>query len=329
MRHPRYNSVILLCPIAATGGPEAIHQLAQIINENGGCAELVYFDNNSNLFIGPDHIITNPTLSENFVNHFRPYNPRRSDIVHFDDNCLVVFPELYALLASEFRGAQKAVWWLSIDNFTDVTPLFQYASVRESYFSDQSILHFYQSDYARSYLLANKASRLAPLFDFIPESYILQEVELPTVYKQRRVAFFPQKGQSLAKLFIETAPDLDFIPIQNMTRNEVSETLKKSWIYIDFGHHPGKDRVPREAAASGCLILLHHKGAALHYNDHPLSDDFLFTYGDIISGELASRVRRLLEKPADHLLYQLPYRQKIRCDHAEFLVQVRNIFFND
>jgi hypothetical protein len=42
MRLFKPDFVLLLCPAAMSGGPEAIHQLAQIINELGVRAEILY-----------------------------------------------------------------------------------------------------------------------------------------------------------------------------------------------------------------------------------------------------------------------------------------------
>jgi len=66
------------------------------------------------------------------------------------------------------------------------------------------------------------------------------------------------------------------MPIENMPADTVHETLLKSQIYIDFGHHPGKDRIPREAAMSGNIVFLHERGAAAFHLDHPL-DRFFFS----------------------------------------------------
>ena len=42
--------------------------------------------------------------------------------------------------------------------------------------------------------------------------------------------------------------DFNFVPLINLNNDEIINTLSKSKIYIDIGSHPGKDRLPREAA---------------------------------------------------------------------------------
>ena len=44
------------------------------------------------------------------------------------------------------------------------------------------------------------------------------------------------------------AQDLRWVPLIGMTTEEMRSCMSKSKVYIDFGNHPGKDRIPREAA---------------------------------------------------------------------------------
>jgi len=41
-------------------------------------------------------------------------------------------------------------------------------------------------------------------------------------------------------------------------------------LYVDFGKHPGKDRMPREAAVHGCCIITGRRGAAGNPFDIPI-----------------------------------------------------------
>ena len=134
---------------------------------------------------------------------------------------------------------------------------------------------------------------------------------------------------SLANSFFESAKDLPSIPIQNMSADEVSTALRHTSVYIDFGHHPGKDRVPREAAASGNVVFIHAKGAGCHFLDYPLDQFFVFTLLDIRTGELAEKVRNCLANPRKFFAQQRFYRQRILHELDEFTLQVKNLFFSD
>jgi len=95
---------------------------------------------------------------------------------------------------------------------------------------------------------------------------------------------------------------IDFVPIRDMTKAQVRETLFAARIFIDFGHHPGKDRVPREAVIVGAAGLLDAAGAAKCHLDHPLPAEYRFTEGDIASGELHRRIDAILDEPTAHFV---------------------------
>jgi len=55
--------------------------------------------------------------------------------------------------------------------------------------------------------------------------------------------------------------------IRKMKRIEIIGNLKKAKLYIDFGFHTGKDRIPREAVMSGTSIITGYKGSAAFFED--------------------------------------------------------------
>ena len=83
-----------------------------------------------------------------------------------------------------------------------------------------------------------------------------------------------------------------------MSRAEVREALCKVKVYADFGSHPGRDRMPREAALCGACVLTNRRGSANFAEDVPLptlykldQDDpaFAQNVGRTIRGILATR----------------------------------------
>ena len=57
-----------------------------------------------------------------------------------------------------------------------------------------------------------------------------------------------------------------------MNNDQVKELLKRSKVYIDFGNHPGKDRLPREAALMNCCIVCAKRGSAKNEVDMPIDE---------------------------------------------------------
>lgn len=319
---PRYDTVVLICPEVITGGPEAMHQLGYEINRGGGHAVMAYQLGCNEIRLTPRavHIHNNPTPK--FREHFARYNPRTQIDVPLTDKTLFVFPEIFAAQAYNHRSTPRAIWWLSVDNATTNSSALTYESTRRAIFSDHTLVHFYQSAYAREYLIRNGARQIQALFDYVDRECV--DDGQP---RNRTVAMFPRKGGERAKAFAKTAPDLPLVLIENMTREQVAHALKRTTVYIDFGHQPGKDRVPREAALAGNVVFLHERGAAQHYEDFPVDAGYLFTEQDIHNGELAKRIRETLADPRQHLANQAALRQRVTLEPQEFRTQVQQGFF--
>jgi hypothetical protein len=154
---------------------------------------------------------------------------------------------------------------------------------------------------------------------------------MPISERGNIVCFFPNKGADLAERFTAgkamLRQQVAFVPIRDMTKAQVRDTLFGARVYIDFGHQPGKDRVPREAAIAGAVVLLLAAGAANCFVDHPLPPDYLFTEDDIASGRLHQTVDDILEEPAPHFAAQRIYRQAILLERERFDLEVRSFFF--
>ena len=62
--------------------------------------------------------------------------------------------------------------------------------------------------------------------------------------------------------------------MQGLDRGELAEAFLGAKLYIDFGHHPGKDRLPREAAVHGCCVVTSRYGSAANSVDVPISERY-------------------------------------------------------
>lgn len=330
-----FDEVLLLCPEVPTGGPEALHQLGYQIARHGGAARMVYYAPYSRIEVNGDMLRCHAAASP-MPAHFAQYQPQVLGETRLGPTTMVVFPEPLAKLAATASPLyQRAVWWLSIDNALPQNPELLEAETRGSLFADPSLIHLYQSDYARQFLAANGAAQFFPLSDYTDPQFIHRSLvgsdTAPIEARRDVVCFFPTKGAERAARFLAGATALrhriDFVPIRDMTKAQVRDTLFGARIYLDFGHHPGKDRVPREAAIAGAVVLLHAAGAANCFLDHPLPPAYRFTEDDIASGELHRRVNAILDDPAAHFAAQRLYRQAILLEQERFDLEVRSFFF--
>lgn len=241
------NKIYITIPAGVVaGGVEALYQLADVIRQSGGESYVVYNKNHHNPF--PEK--------------YRHYDIHISNKVEDDKNNWIIYPEIWTKRVNEFRNIKKVIWWLSVDN--------NYNQFND--WGNENITHLYQSYYAFTHILNNGGSYYLPLFEYINNNYLCKSS--PIEHKQNIICYNPAKGQEITNEIIRLNPDLTFVPLTGMSQNQIIDTLSISKIYIDFGHHPGRDRIPREAAILNNCIITNLKGSARFYNDVPIKNKY-------------------------------------------------------
>lgn len=230
------------------GGVESLFQLADAINNIGGDS-IIIWDNNSDSPV-PDK--------------YKHYNVKWDNTVEDNSENWIIYPEIWTYRLGEYRNIKKAIWWLSVDN--------NYDRFRD--FHDSSITHFYQSFYALNFLMSRGTEKCLPLFDYIPSSYTESSYDMEN--KKNIVVYNPAKGSHITDIIKKNNPDLKFVPVVNMTESEIIDLLKSSKVYIDFGNHPGRDRIPRESAILGNCVITNKTGSAGFYGDIPIDGRYKF-----------------------------------------------------
>jgi hypothetical protein len=330
-----FDDVLIFCPEYLNGGCEALHQLGYQIARHGGTAHMAYYAPFSRLELDGDILRCHAGASP-IPGYFARYQPQVLREARLGPDTLVVLPEvLSALAAIPDPRYQRALWWLSVDNAIPENPALLDVPYRRRFFADPGLVHLHQSDYARALLHANSAARYHALSDYTDPDFIrrgLIDSENPPISERSNtICFFPNKGAELAARFIEGRGALrhpvEFLPIRGMTKARVRDALFDARIYIDFGNHPGKDRVPREAAIAGAVVLLHAAGAARCFPDHPLPAEYLFTEDDVATGRLHETVNAICDEPEAHAGAQRMYRDSILHEHERFDLEVRSFFF--
>jgi hypothetical protein len=94
-------------------------------------------------------------------------------------------------------------------------------------------------------------------------------------------------------------------------------------MYIDVGHHPGKDRMPREAAAAGCCIITSRSGAAGNDLDTPIDDSYKFELLSSSIDPIAQLIEDILRNYDDRSLDFVRYRDVIENQEAVFRVEAQ------
>lgn len=257
--------IIVCCPHGITGGPELLHQLVDALRKLGHNAFVSYFPFEGNYEC--------PEI-------YKKYNAPQA-IFSDDSETFVVVPETATWILKSLRHAEAAVWWLSVDNYLirRHQSLFQDLYIRcISLIKHRLPLirlrkykHFVQSIYAQRFL-DNAGISSMLLTDYLSSEHLSQRDILKP--RMNIVVYNPKKGQKQTQRLREACPDIEFVPIVNMTPSQVADLLSDAKIYVDFGHHPGKDRPPREAAMAGCCVITGRRGSARYSEDVSISDDY-------------------------------------------------------
>lgn len=223
-----------------TGGPENIHQVCRLLSDLGYDASILY----------PDKELKHTAK-------FECYNNEIAENPVFDDETLLVFPEFLA--ASRFKNfkCKKALFWLSLDNSPDIKQLRLKEYLEEFGVNYNLVQCQYAYDYLKSYNIEN----VFMISDYVNDKYFESRTQ-----KERKpqILYNPKKGKVFTQKIVHLNQDLTFIPIENMNIDQVIDLMDESMIYIDFGEHPGKDRIPREAAMRDLIVITGRDGAAVN-----------------------------------------------------------------
>ncbi|MCD4533149.1 hypothetical protein LRP67_03530 [Nocardioides sp. cx-169] len=311
-----------------TGGPEAIHQLVRALRDLGHDAVLVPH---------PDTAQASP------VAEFAHYQCPEVQLADLDTEAELIFPEIYAQLALEPSSRRHAIWWLSIDNspaFASVRGWLEgrhgevsagglpralvrdvrARRLRRRLRADSRVQHYFQSEYARRVIANRVGAGGSMLTDYVAQAPVPAPPE-----RASTVAYNPRKGGRFVARLARRMPDVTFVPLENMTPVEMATTLSASTIYLDAGHHPGRDRIPREARLAGCVIIVARRGSAANDTDVPLPQQYKFSYGRK-TDELRVLIRDCLSRPAVHAARQDSYTSVIRAQRGAFQDEVRKAF---
>lgn len=325
------SNIFVVCPAySKTGGMELLHQLVYTLNDEGAHAVIAYTGVNTHRTDPP----TNPEY-KHYIDSYICFEDIPDEV-----GTIVVFPEVDAYLIHKFNHAQIYFWWLSIDNYLKVYSASYY--FRHRMFGDalrcirhgtwryslpflhkRVNLNLVQSYYAEDYLKKHGFTNIQYLSDYINDDYIENNAPLP---RENTVLYNPKKGIEFTRKLMRAAPELHWRPLENMTGEQIRHALKTSKVYVDFGNHPGKDRLPREAAISGCCVITGRQGSAGYDQDLPIPADYKFD--DHISS-IPSIIEKIHECFDDFTSCSHDfdgYREMIYAEKSAFRKDVHDIF---
>ena len=324
------SKVYIFCPgNVQTGGPESLHQLASQLISFGVQAAMIYgrlsdvtFDRDA-----PVH--------DAYKKYHVPYTTR----LHDDSKNIIVTSEVSTVELYGAKNVRKVIWWMSVDNYLQhiaqkFQPLMNHplAAPLPKFFTfcnaDKNVEHWAQSEYARQFLELNGIPRneIHMVSDYPNLFFLSRAAHVDLSAKKNFVAFNPKKGFEVTRHLISLAPDIDWRPIENMTTEQVQELLAAAKIYIDFGEHPGKDRLPREAALSGCVVITGRRGAAGNDVDYNIPAEFKFDERTTSPQAVIDKIHSVFENFSEAHAAQKSFRERELNARKNFAAQVSEVF---
>ena len=319
------TKVYIGCPANKnSGGPELLHQLCSQLIQLGINASMLYTAVDSKF--NPDDPVHDLYKKYHVPYTLAPENSERN---------VLIAPESMTYLLYSYKKTQRVFWWLSVDNYFKITintilnrmaNALSGAMPKIFYFdkADDDIEHWVQSEYARQFIKLNgiPENKIYIVEDYLRQDFLLSAAQIDLERKENFVAYNPKKGFEITRQLINLAPDISWRPIENMTPAQVQELLAKAKVYIDFGTHPGKDRIPREAAISGCVVITGLRGAAANSVDINIPDEFKFDERTANLNHVIEKIRAVFENFSAAYDKKADYRARILNDKNRFAAEV-------
>lgn len=325
-----------------SGGSETLHQLVDTINNKGGNAFIVYPDSNE----------TQP------IPKFEKYNIKITSNVEDSPNNTIIVPETETQYLYKYCNMKKIIWWLSRDFYSGncsyigllrsaerhginkifypiyIPLVWMKKKLRRHYFKfgkdKNEIFHFYNCQYAYEYLIQKGVKKENTMYLCGPiRSNFIDRFDISK--KENIIAYNPKKGLKFTKKVISRLKNetwvKDIVPLQNMTPDQVQNTLEKSKIYIDFGSFPGPERIPRESVLLGCNIITSKSGSAYNKIDVPIPECVKFNTKIKNIPRILDKIKELMDLYEQYISDYDEYRKKVNLQTEVFEKNICLFFF--
>lgn len=341
--------VFIFCPIGGrTGGPEAIHQLCDKLRQlgincfllasatygprveqyeiyNAPLASLLEVSNND-IIVTPESYLRLPKELEN--------HPKSKIYVWWlsVDNCNHQLVRKYLLLS---QVPLNPAWnKLSAKSFIKkqvkaarkslilVRDYWQSREFRRNSFSLDlnEVRHLAQSAYAIDFI--NKMIKKDALMvsDYVKLPLNIQNSQK---FDEKVIVYNHAKGGDLVSKVATLTNGVKFVPLRNMTYSEVIQNISSASLYLDLGHFPGKDRLPREAILNGTPVIISERGSGKYSEDFDIPQLYKF---DLFKNDpyiCANLIMSFISQRDNLLLNQKQFRSQVIAQEEVFTREVK------
>lgn len=325
----------IFCPSGAeTGGVEALHQLHKAIEAEGESVYMVY--------VGDNAIDDDPNWVENAGFYIRQTIPtERYKRSYGDFDCVLplsrtreffdapdsvcVFPDIWQKAGVHLKHALPCVWMLAAYQLEGCwQPKF-----RSGVYSFDKPLVLCQSRYAKDMLERQFYDDVSPetlmLTDYLTpcfEEAVPLDMKLDRLFTPIGISYYGGRGKEAALWVLGS--DIPASQIFGLPETLTAQSLLGSRYFLYPARQPGMDRMPREAAACGCVVYVLAEGAGAFFEDCPLPDEFRLPTLEALRGALVQALSEGDEGYRRRWEAQRYYRKFAREMKPKFISEVQN-----
>lgn len=320
------SEIIIFCPPnSVTGGPEALHQLA----------DKLYNLRIKNVFM---HYI--PQRKNAKPINYNVYTTKEIEIVEDKPQNILIIPESMTFLVKKYPESQKVIWWLSVDFYKILmdhrirrqsffTKLFYKQNDKEYHFEHLPNVYQWAQSYRSSIYLKDHgipASQIDFVCDYINPSFLKNTDRIEKDLSNKTILYNPRKGKKEISELIKNSPDLQWVPVQNMNADQIKDLMAKSLLYVDFGENPGRDKMLRESVSQDCCIISGKNGSSAFYEDLMIPDQYKFNFNEKIIPEIIAKIKEVLDNYHDHISQFSTYKNMVLNEEIAFENKLKEIF---
>lgn len=328
------TKIYIFCPAGyATGGPEALHQLG---------AKLKRLDFNAFMYY-----YSTPGSVDIVHKNYEKYNVPVTESIENSAQNIIILPETHLLpiFDDSYKQVRKVIWWLSVVNYYITQNNLTQSLQHKKHFKLKSYLgkyptasfgrlkrrndvqHISHSYFSQVHLAENGIKPIGRISDYMNSAFF--DMVNEGTPKENLVIYNPIKNDFFLDKIIALTPTIKWVPIKNMTPAEVAALMNKAKLYVDFGFHPGKERMPREACIMRCCMIIGKTGSAAYQQDMPIPEKYRFDKSEDQIPEIINRINECLTNYHELVKDFAPYRQALYKEEDQFEQDIQKVFVKD
>jgi hypothetical protein len=335
------NKIYILCPgNVISGGIYSLHNLCAKLIEAGFHAGIHY------------HNIIPGVINHD---HIRSYNvPSFESIVDTSDNIIIV-SETETLFLHPFLYIRKMVYWLGLNNYFKKPPFRRpftiktfrkfiqcrnyygysagmvedikrniswWVKARDIIWQDNTI-HMSNSHYVAECCKKRGIKKIYVLHNPVREEYYLEAKH--EVLKKTKIIVGPKTPKILI-LLCRLYFRYEVVRLKHLSPHTVKQHMKEAMVFAEFGNNSGRDRMPREAALMGCVVLSNTRGSASVYSDMPFPSTFKIADSITNYPKIIKLLKYSIENYSSVIVDFQEYVHRLEEERMNFPANVKSIF---